>query len=220
MLRDAKANKTILFEGAQGVMLDIDYGTYPYVTSSNPIAGAAAVGSGIGATSIEDVVGVFKAYVTRVGEGPFVTELLDDVGEKIRKIGGEYGTTTGRPRRCGWFDGVLAKYATLVCGISSLAITKGDIFDDFDKIKVCVAYKNKLTGDLTTSYPTNFARLKDYEPVYEIMDGWNQDISQIKKYEDLPQNAKIYFAKIEELTGAPIKIISVGADRDQTIFKA
>lgn len=210
--------KTILFEGAQGVLLDIDYGTYPYVTSSNPIAGGAGVGAGMGPLMIEDVVGVFKAYVTRVGEGPFVTELLDETGDTIRNVGGEFGTTTGRPRRCGWFDAVLAKYSALVCGISSLAITKADIFDDFDEIKICTAYKNKNTGEITESYPTNFARLSDYEPVYETMQGWHEKISDVKNYEDLPKNAKIYFKKLEELTGVPIKIISVGPDREQTIF--
>lgn len=219
MLRRIKQEqKTILFEGAQGVLLDIDYGTYPYVTSSNPIAGGAAVGSGLGPLSIEEVVGVFKAYVTRVGEGPFVTELLDETGEKIRSIGGEYGTTTGRARRCGWFDAVLAKYSVLVCGISSLAITKADVFDDFDEIKICTGYKNKITGDITDSYPTNFARLGDYEPVYETMQGWKSKISQISKFDALPQNAKRYFEKISDLTGVPIKIISVGPDREQTIF--
>lgn len=213
-----KEKKKVLFEGAQGVLLDIDYGTYPYVTSSNPIAGGAGVGAGMGPLMIEDVVGVFKAYVTRVGEGPFVTELLDETGEAIRKIGGEFGTTTGRPRRCGWFDAVLAKYSVLVCGISAMAITKADIFDDFEEIKICTAYKNKFTGEITESYPTNFARLSDYEPVYESMQGWNEKISDIKEYDNLPKNAKTYFKKLEDLTGIPIKIISVGPDREQTIF--
>lgn len=213
-----KENKTILFEGAQGVLLDIDYGTYPYVTSSNPIAGGAAVGAGMGPLVIQDVIGVFKAYVTRVGEGPFVTELTNETGEKIRNVGGEYGTTTGRARRCGWFDAVLAKYSVLVCGISSLAITKADIFDNFDEIKICTAYKNKITGEITESYPTNFARLSDYEPVYEILKGWKESISNVKSYDKLPQNAQNYFKRIEELTGVPIKIISVGPDREQTIF--
>jgi len=210
--------KTILFEGAQGVMLDVDYGTYPFVTSSNPIAGGAATGSGYGATMIENVIGVSKAYLTRVGEGPFVTELSDEIGDKIREIGHEYGTTTGRPRRCGWFDAVIARYAGLVSGLTSMALTKIDVFDDFDEIKICTAYKDIRNGKIYKDYPTNVFMHKYLEPVYETYSGWKTNISSIKKYEDLPQNCKLYFAKIEELTGIPISIISVGPDREQTIF--
>ena len=219
LLRDAKKNKTILFEGAQGVLLDIDYGTYPFVTSSNPIAGGAGVGGGMGPIVIEDAIGVFKAYITRVGEGPFITELTDETGEKIQTIGAEFGVTTGRKRRCGWFDGVIAKYSVLVGGISTIALTKLDVFDTFDEIKLCVAYKNKKTGEITESYPTNVYEHYDYEPVYETFKGWMSDITQIKTYDELPENAKIYLKRLEEYLGVEIKIISTGPDREQTIFK-
>lgn len=218
LLRDAKKNKTILFEGAQGVLLDIDYGTYPFVTSSNPIAGGAGVGGGMGPIVIEDAIGVFKAYITRVGEGPFITELTDETGEKIQTIGAEFGVTTGRKRRCGWFDGVIAKYSVLVGGISTIALTKLDVFDTFDEIKLCVAYKNKKTGEITESYPTNVYEHYDYEPVYETFKGWMSDITQIKTYDELPENAKIYLKRLEEYLGVEIKIISTGPDREQTIF--
>ena len=219
LLRDAKKNKTILFEGAQGVLLDIDYGTYPFVTSSNPIAGGAGVGGGMGPIVIEDAIGVFKAYITRVGEGPFITELTDETGEKIQTIGAEFGVTTGRKRRCGWFDGVIAKYSVLVGGISAIALTKLDVFDTFDEIKLCVAYKNKKTGEITESYPTNVYEHYDYEPVYETFKGWMSDITQIKTYYELTENAKIYLKRLEEYLGVEIKIISTGPDREQTIFK-
>lgn len=218
-LSDAlKEDKKILFEGAQGIMLDIDYGTYPYVTSSNPISGGAATGSGIGPTHINNVIGVTKAYVTRVGEGPFITELTDSTGEKIRTIGGEFGTTTGRPRRCGWFDAVLSRYCVLVGGLTQMAITKIDVFNDFEELKVCVAYKDKRDGKIYKNYPTNINMHKYLEPVYETFKGWMSDISGAKKMNDLPENARIYLKKLEELVGIPIKIISVGPNRDQTII--
>lgn len=212
-------DKTVLFEGAQGVMLDIDYGTYPFVTSSNPIGGGAATGSGYGPTMIEEVVGVSKAYVTRVGEGPFVTELTDEIGQSIQKIGHEFGVTTGRPRRCGWFDAVIMKYAVLVGGITNVALTKIDVFDSFDEIKVCVAYKDCRNDKVYTSYPTDVFIHKYLEPVYESFAGWKTDLTGIRNYEDLPQNAKRYIARLEDLIGAPIGIISVGPDREQTIFR-
>lgn len=217
-LLEAKKNKTILFEGAQGVMLDIDYGTYPYVTSSSPISGGAATGASMGALTIERVVGVFKAYTTRVGEGAFITELTDSTGEKLRDIGGEFGVTTGRPRRCGWFDAVSAKYSVLVGGISEVALTKLDVLDSFDEIKVAVAYKNKKTGEITTSYPTNVFTHGDFEPVYEVHQGWKQDISKIKTYNDLPQNAKNYLKRLEGLLGVKVTIVSIGPDRNQTLY--
>ena len=213
-----KEDKKILFEGAQGIMLDIDYGTYPYVTSSNPIGGGAATGSGIGPTHIENVIGVTKAYVTRVGEGPFMTELLDETGERIRTIGGEFGTTTGRPRRCGWFDAVLSRYCVLVGGLTEMAITKLDVFDTFDELKVCVAYKDTRNGKLYKDYPTNINMHKYLEPVYETYKGWKEDISKAKSMDELPVNAKAYLNKLEELVGIPIKIVSVGPDREQTII--
>ncbi len=209
----------ILYEGAQGVMLDIDYGTYPFVTSSNPIGGGACVGSGYGPKMIDEVVGVAKAYVTRVGEGPFVTELDDETGEKIRKIGHEFGVTTGRPRRTGWFDTVTMKYAVLVGGFTSVAITKIDVFDSFDEIKICTAYKDKRDGTIYDYYPTDVYMHKYLEPVYETHKGWNEDITQIKKYDKLPENAKKYLERLETLLECPISIVSVGPDRHQTIFK-
>ena len=212
-------DKTVLFEGAQGVMLDIDYGTYPFVTSSNPIGGGASTGSGYGPTMIQEVVGVSKAYVTRVGEGPFVTELTDETGKMIQEIGHEFGVTTGRPRRCGWFDSVIMKYAVLVGGITNVALTKIDVFDNFKEIKVCVAYKDCRNDKVYTSYPTDVFIHKYLEPIYETLPGWESDLTGIRRYEDLPENAKKYIARVEDLIGAPIGIISVGPDREQTIFR-
>ena len=219
LLHSSKKGKNILFEGAQGVMLDVDYGTYPFVTSSNPIGGGACTGSGYGPTGIDEVIGVSKAYVTRVGEGPFVTELKDETGDKIRNIGHEFGTTTGRPRRTGWFDAVIAKYGVLVGGLTSMALTKIDVFDEFDEIKVCVAYKDTRDGKVYNTYPTDVYMHKYLEPVYETHAGWKTDISGIRKYEDLPENCKKYLARLEEIFEVPISIVSVGPDREQTIFK-
>ena len=219
IFHDALAcNKSILFEGAQGVMLDVDWGTYPYVTSSNPVAGGACTGSGFGPSVIKEIIGVSKAYITRVGEGPFATELTDEVGEKIRNIGHEFGTTTGRPRRTGWFDAVVAKYGVLVSGLTSMSVTKLDVFDTFDEIKICVAYKDKRTGEIFDYYPTNVNIHEFLEPVYESHQGWKTDITGMKSYEELPVNAKKYLKRLEELMGVKISIISVGPGRDQTIF--
>lgn len=212
-----KKDKKILFEGAQGVMLDIDYGTYPYVTSSNAIGGGAATGSGVGPTNIKNVIGVTKAYITRVGEGPFMTELLDSTGDKIREVGREFGTTTGRPRRCGWFDSVLSRYAVLVGGLTQMAITKIDVFNEFDELKICIAYKDKRDGTVYEDYPTNINMHKYLEPIYETHAGWKSDISGAKSVEELPQNARKYLKRLEELVGIPINIISVGPGREQTI---
>ena len=217
-LLNIKNNKSILFEGAQGVMLDVDYGTYPFVTSSNPIASGAGTGASMGSLVIERAIGVFKAYMTRVGEGAFVTELEDETGEQLRTIGGEFGVTTGRPRRCGWFDAISAKYAVLVGGLSEVALTKLDVLDSFDEIKVAIAYKNKKTGEIVTQYPTNVYTHEDFEPVYETHKGWKQDISKCKNYDELPGNAKLYLKRLEEILGIKITIISVGPDREQTIF--
>lgn len=214
-----KNKKSILFEGAQGVMLDIDWGTYPYVTSSNPVAGGACTGSGFGPNAIKEVIGVSKAYITRVGEGPFATELTDEVGEKIRNIGHEFGTTTGRPRRTGWFDAVVAKYGVLVSGLTSMAVTKLDVFDTFDEIKVCTAYKDTRSGEIYEFYPTNVNIHEFLEPVYETHAGWKTDITGMKKYDELPENAKKYLSRLEELMAVRISIVSVGPGRDQTIFR-
>lgn len=219
ILNEAKKSKnTVLFEGAQGIMLDIDYGTYPFVTSSNPIGGGACVGSGYGPKMIDEVIGVSKAYITRVGEGPFATELTDEIGVSIREIGHEFGTTTGRPRRCGWFDAVVARYGVLVGGLTSMAITKIDVFDNFDEIKVCTTYKDTRTGEIYKNYPTNVYIHKYLEPVYESHKGWKCDISGIKTYDKLPENAKKYLKRLEELFEIPISIVSVGPGREQTII--
>lgn len=217
LLREHK-NDTVLFEGAQGVMLDVDYGTYPFVTSSSPIGGGAGIGSGYGPRMIDEVIGVSKAYVTRVGEGPFVTELTDEIGKKIREVGHEYGVTTGRPRRCGWFDAVIMKYAVLVGGLTSIALTKVDVFDEFDEIKVCTAYKDRRNGQIYTSYPTDVYMHKYLEPIYETHTGWKEDISKVKEFDKLPKNTKKYLKRLEELLDCPISIVSVGPDREQTIF--
>ncbi len=214
-----KTKKSILFEGAQGTMLDIDHGTYPYVTSSNPIAGGACVGGGVGPTQIDRIIGISKAYVTRVGEGPFVSELTDETGKKIQEIGHEFGTTTGRARRCGWFDAVVGRYGVLINGLTDMALTKLDIFNDFDSIKICTSYKDKRNGKIYNSYPTNTYIHKYLEPVYIEMDGWKKDITKITSYTELPENAKKYIEKIEELIEVPIKIIGVGPGRDQTIIR-
>lgn len=220
MLRNAKKEqKKILFEGAQGVMLDVDFGTYPFVTSSNPVGGGAAVGSGYGPKEIDEVIGVAKAYVTRVGEGPFVTELDDEIGDLIRNIGHEFGVTTGRARRCGWFDAVTMRYACLVGGLTSIALTKIDVFDNFDEIKICKAYKDIRNNQIYHDYPTDVFIHKYLEPVYETMEGWCEDITRVRKYEDLPRNCRRYLERLEELLETPISIVSVGPDRDQTIFK-
>lgn len=219
ILNDAKKQgKTILFEGAQGIMLDIDYGTYPFVTSSNPIAGGACTGSGYGPKMVEEVIGVSKAYITRVGEGPFATELDDEIGGKIRDIGHEFGTTTGRPRRCGWFDAVVARYGVLVSGLTSMAITKIDVFDSFEEIKICTAYKDTRTGEIYKNYPTNVFIHKYLEPVYETHKGWKCDITNAKNWADLPENAQKYLKRLEELFEIPISIVSVGPAREQTII--
>jgi len=218
-LLEKSRKKQILFEGAQGVMLDVDYGTYPFVTSSNPIGGGAATGSGYGPTMIDEVIGVAKAYVTRVGEGPFVTELTDETGKRIQDIGHEFGVTTGRPRRCGWFDAVIMKYSVLVGGLTSIALTKADVFDSFDEIKVCTAYKDTRNGKIYTSYPTDVFMHKYLEPVYETHKGWLEDISSIRDYDKLPLNCRKYLERLEELLGVPVSIVSVGPDREQTIFR-
>ncbi len=207
--------QNVLCEGAQGTLLDLDHGTYPYVTSSHPVAGAACLGAGFGPTKINRVVGVAKAYITRVGEGPFPTELKDALGDQIRTRGHEFGTTTGRPRRCGWFDGVVARYATRINGLDCLAITKLDVLSGLEKLKVCTAYRYR--GELITEFPATLKVLAECEPVYEEFPGWAEDISEIRRYEDLPANAKNYLARLAELARTPVALISVGPSREQTI---
>lgn len=208
--------KSILLEGAQGALLDVDHGTYPFVTSSSPTSGGACTGTGIPPNKIDSVIGIVKAYTTRVGYGPFPTELLDEDGEKLRKIGVEYGATTGRPRRCGWFDAFLVNYSVMINGIEEAAITKLDVLSHFEKIKVCVGYK--LNGKKLKSYPTDFERLQVVEPIYEILDGWKTDISNCRSYNELPSETKTYLEFIAKVSGIRIKIISVGPKRDQTFF--
>ena len=212
-----KAGKKVLFEGAQGTLLDLDLGTYPYVTSSHPTSGGFAIGAGVGPNMIKDVVGIVKAYTTRVGEGPFVTELDNEVGERIRTQGREFGTVTGRARRCGWFDAVIVKYAARVNGITSISFMLLDVLSGFDKINICTGYK--MGDKIITDFPASLEDLAKCEPVYEVLDGWNDDLTKVEKYEDLPENAKKYIARIEELVGVSIDMVSVGPNRAQTIIR-
>lgn len=212
-----KEGKKVLFEGAQGTLLDLDLGTYPFVTSSHPISGGFAIGSGVGPNMIKDVVGIVKAYTTRVGEGPFVTELNDEIGEKIRVQGREFGTTTGRARRCGWFDSVIVRYASRVNGLTSISLMLLDVLTGFETIKICTAYK--IGDKIIKDFPASLEILSKCEPVYEELNGWNEDISGIDKFEDLPENAKAYIEKIEEIVGVSVDMISVGPDRSQTIVR-
>ncbi len=208
-------NKVVLLEGGQGTLLDVDHGTYPFVTSSNPTAGGACAGSGIGPTKITGVVGILKAYTTRVGSGPFPTELLDDDGEKLRTIGGERGVTTGRARRCGWFDAPIARYATRINGLTDIFLTKLDVLTGWDKIPVCVAYD--IDGTRSEELPTTQTEFHHATPIYENLPGWKEDISGAKTIEDLPANARAYVKFLEDVSGAPISAIGVGQDRDATI---
>lgn len=207
--------KTVLFEGAQGTMLDIDHGTYPYVSSSHPIGGGVCIGAGIGPQRLDRIIGVVKAYITRVGAGPMVTELEDDTGEYLRAKGGEFGATTGRPRRCGWFDCLIAKHAKRVNGLTEVAITKLDVLDELETIKICEGYSHK--GERLTEFPKSVAVLNKCEPVLTGLPGWQEDTSQITSYEDLPDNAKNYISSLEEIIDCPVTFIGVGPKRSQTI---
>ncbi len=207
--------RNILFEGAQGTLLDIDHGTYPYVTSSNTVAGNACCGAGIGPTRIDRVLGVVKAYTTRVGGGPFPSELLDETGERIREIGGEFGATTGRPRRCGWLDMVVVKSAVRLNGLSGLAITKLDVLTGIPKLKIGVSYNCR--GSRLDLVPAQLDALEECEPVFEEFPGWDEDISNVRRSDDLPPNTIKYLKAIEQISGVPIQIISVGPGRDATI---
>ncbi len=207
----------VLLEGGQGTLLDVDHGTYPFVTSSNPTAGGAATGSGIGPTKITRVIGIVKAYTTRVGEGPFPTELLDENGERLRQIGGEVGTTTGRPRRCGWYDAVVARYATRINGLTDFFLTKLDVLSGFKEIPVCVAYE--IDGKRYDEMPMTQTQFHHAKPIYEMMPGWDEDISNARKFEDLPANAQKYVEFLEKISGAPMSAIGVGQHRDATISR-
>ena len=207
----------VLLEGGQGTLLDVDHGTYPFVTSSNPTAGGAATGSGIGPTKITRVIGIVKAYTTRVGEGPFPTELLDENGERLRQIGGEVGTTTGRPRRCGWYDAVVARYATRINGLTDFFLTKLDVLSGFKEIPVCVAYE--IDGKRYDEMPMTQTQFHHAKPIYEMMPGWDEDISNARKFEDLPVNAQKYVEFLEKISGAPMSAIGVGQHRDATISR-
>ena len=210
-------NEIVLLEGGQGTLLDVDHGTYPFVTSSNPTAGGAATGSGIGPTKITRVIGILKAYTTRVGEGPFPTELLDANGERLREIGGERGTTTGRPRRCGWFDAVVARYSLRINGLTDFFLTKLDVLTGFKEIPVCVAYE--VDGVRYEEMPMTQTQFHHAKPIYEFLPGWDEDISQAKTFEDLPINARKYVEYLEKISGAPMSAIGVGQHRDATISR-
>ncbi len=207
--------KTVLLEGAQATLLDVDHGTYPFVTSSSPTAGGASAGSGIGPTRITTVVGIVKAYTTRVGAGPFPTELGGDQGEWLRKAGGEYGVTTGRARRCGWFDAVIARYAARVNGVTDFFVTKLDVLSGLDKVPVCVAYDTG--GTRQTEMPMTQTEFHHAVPVYEYLDGWGEDLSEAREFADLPRNARAYVRALEEMIGAPVAAVGTGPRRDQTL---
>ncbi|MDE6672915.1 MAG: adenylosuccinate synthase [Ruminococcus sp.] len=212
----SKSGKNIMFEGAQATLLDIDFGTYPYVTSSHPLSAGVCVGTGIGPKEITNIIGVAKAYTTRVGKGPFPTELDDETGDKIRNVGGEFGTTTGRPRRTGWFDAVIVRHSVRVNGLDSLAINKLDTLSGLDTLKICTAYK-KPDGTVTEHFPPALEELDGCVPVYEEFEGFNEDISQCRTFGELPENCKKYIARLEELVGCHVSMIGVGPDRSQVI---
>ena len=212
-----KAGKKVLFEGAQGTLLDLDLGTYPFVTSSHPTSGGFSVGAGVGPNMIKDVVGIVKSYTTRVGEGPFVTELNDETGDKIRTQGREFGTTTGRARRCGWFDAVIVRYAARVNGLTSISLMLLDVLTGFDTVKICTSYK--MGDKVLREFPASLEDLAKCEPIYEELEGWSEYLTGMDTYEELPENAKKYIAKIEELVGVNVDMVSVGPNRAQTIVR-
>ena len=218
LLYDAiRAGKRVLFEGAQGTLLDLDLGTYPYVTSSHPISGGVCIGTGIGPTLIDECIGVMKAYVTRVGKGPFPTELFDEVGDRIREVGKEVGTVTKRPRRCGWFDAVIGRFGVRTSGLTSIVLNKIDTLCGIGDLKICTSYKKD--GKLVTDFPASLSELAKCEPVYEVMPGFTEDISGVRRYEELPLNVRNYIEKIEELCGCRIGMVGVGPGRDQNIIR-
>ncbi len=212
-----KEGKNVLFEGAQATLLDIDLGTYPYVTSSHPVSGGVCVGAGIGPTAIDECIGVVKAYTTRVGKGPFPTELSDETGDIIRNRGGEFGTTTGRPRRCGWFDAVIVRFAARTSGLNSIAVNKIDTLSGIGDVKICAGYK--YNGEVITDFPYSLEILEKCEPVYEVLPGWEGDIGKTESYDALPENAKNYIKRIEELCGVRVSMVGVGPDRTQNLVR-
>lgn len=210
-----RRDETVLFEGAQGTLLDLDHGTYPYVTSSNPVATGICTGAGVGPKALDEIVGITKAYVTRVGTGPFPTELFDDTGDEIGRIGHEFGTVTGRKRRCGWFDAVLLRYASRLNSLTSIALTKLDVFSSFEKLQICVAYEHQ--GERLDEVPFHQSVMHHVVPVYEEMPGWRTDISEATSYAELPAEARAYVERIEQLAGVPVGIVGVGPGRRQTL---
>lgn len=212
-----ESGQTVLSEGAQGTLLDVDHGTYPMVTSSNPVSSGCCVGLGVGMKYVDRVIGVSKAYLTRVGSGPFPTEDFGPEGEDIRRRGGEFGAVTGRPRRCGWLDLVALRYAVRVNGLTCLALTKLDILTGLKEIKICNAYK--LGDETITNFPTSIAKLSKVKPLYTVMPGWNEDVSGVRTFEELPENARKYVENIEEVTGVPVVLIGVGCQREQLVLR-
>ncbi len=212
-----KAGKNVLFEGAQATLLDIDLGTYPYVTSSHPVSGGVCIGAGVGPTVIDECIGVVKAYTTRVGKGPFPTELFDETGDTIRNRGGEFGTTTGRPRRTGWFDAVIVKFAVRTSSLNSIAVNKIDTLANLGDLKICVGYKYK--DEVLTEFPYSLDILAQCEPIYETLPGWEGDISSVKSYDELPENAKNYIKRIEELCDVRVSMVGVGPNRTQNLVR-
>lgn len=212
-----KENKNVLFEGAQGTLLDLDLGTYPFVTSSHPISGGVCIGAGIGPTLIDECIGIAKAYTTRVGKGPFPTELFDEYGDLIRNKGNEFGTTTGRPRRTGWFDAVIVKFAVRTSSLTSIALNKIDTLSDIGTLKICVGYNKN--GEFTDEFPPSLEELELCEPIYEEMPGWEGDISSCKSYDELPENAKKYIERIEQLIGCKVSMVGVGPERTQNLMR-
>ncbi len=217
LYKAVKENKNVLFEGAQGTLLDLDLGTYPFVTSSHPISGGVCTGAGIGPTLIDECIGIAKAYTTRVGKGPFPTELFDEYGDLIRNKGNEFGTTTGRPRRTGWFDAVIVKFAVRTSSLTSIAINKIDTLSDIGTLKICVGYNKN--GEFTDEFPPSLEELELCEPVYEEMPGWEGDISSCKSYDELPENAKKYIERIEQLIGCKVSMVGVGPERTQNLMR-
>jgi adenylosuccinate synthase len=209
--------KSVLFEGAQGTLLDIDHGTYPFVTSSNASVGGVCTGLGIGPRLIGGVLGVAKAYTTRVGEGPLPTELFGEMGERLRESGHEYGAVTGRPRRCGWYDAVAIRYSVRINGLDALALTKLDVLDGVERLDICTAYR--CGSQTLTEFPSDIARLASCKPAYETMPGWSSPTRGLRRFADLPESARRYVSRLEEVSGVPVALISTGSERDDTIFR-